>query len=61
MAEISKNARTNKDKTLKFIHDSCGGEIKMIRVFGHGKLNMRARCDKCNTENRSPKDFQLQA
>jgi hypothetical protein len=59
--KVSKNARTQKDKTQKFIHDGCGGEIKMVRVFGHGKLNMRARCTACNLENRSPKDFQLQA
>ena len=60
MAEnISKNARTQKDKTQKFFHTQggCGGEIKMIRVFQHGRLQMKARCEKCSTEKRSPSEF----
>ena len=58
MAEtISKNARTQKDKTQKFFHNGCGGEIKMVRVFQHGRLQMRARCEKCTAEKRSPSEF----
>jgi len=57
MAEvISKNARTAGSKTQKFFC-GCGGEVKNISIFTHGKLNVRARCDKCNREERSPKDF----
>jgi hypothetical protein len=57
MAEvISKNARTAGSKTQSF-YCSCGGQVKMISIFTHGKINVRARCEKCNREERSPKNF----
>jgi hypothetical protein len=57
MAEaISKNARTSGSKTLKFLCP-CGGEVKMVSVFTNGKLLGKARCDKCNREERKPSNF----
>ena len=59
MAEvISKNARTAGSKTLKF-ECECSGEVKAISVFSKGKLKTIARCEKCGTEKRSPKDFKM--
>jgi len=57
MAEtISKNARTQGVKTLHFFC-TCGGEVKMKTVYSNGKLRNIAYCEKCNRQERSPKDF----
>jgi hypothetical protein len=56
IGKISKNARSAGVKTQKFFC-GCGGEVKMVSVFNSGKLGIRARCDKCNREERKPSDF----
>lgn len=55
MAQISKNARAV-SATHKFFC-SCGGEIKMKSVFSAGKLRSIAQCEKCNRQERRPRDF----
>jgi hypothetical protein len=55
MAQISKNARAV-SSTQKFFCN-CGGEIKMKTVFSGGKLRNVAECEKCNRQERRPRDF----
>lgn len=55
MAQISKNARAV-SATQKFFC-TCGGEVKMKTVFSSGKLRNVAECDKCNRQERRPRDF----
>ena len=35
----------------------CGGVVKMVDVFEHGKLKHVARCLQCGDEHRKPSDF----
>jgi hypothetical protein len=58
MAEptISKNARVGGSKTQRFFC-TCGGDVKMKAVFRNGKLHNVAECEKCNRQERSPRDF----
>jgi hypothetical protein len=56
MAEpLSKNARVG-IVTQKFFC-TCGGEVKMKRVFNGGKLRSVAECEKCKRSERKPSDF----
>jgi hypothetical protein len=55
MAQVSKNARTG-TASQKF-SCTCGGEVKMKSVFTSGKLKNVAVCEKCNRQERRPKDF----
>jgi len=55
MAQVSKNARTG-TTTQKF-ECPCGGEVKMKSVFAKGKLRNVAICEKCDRQERRPKDF----
>jgi len=55
MAQVSKNARTV-SSTQRF-YCSCGGEVKMKSVFSAGKLRNVAQCEKCNRQERRPRDF----
>ena len=55
MAQVSKNARAA-SSTQKFFC-TCGGEVKMKSVFSGGKLKNFAECEKCNRQERRPKDF----
>lgn len=54
--KISKNARTSGSKTQKFFCP-CGGEVRMIGIAKSYKIQMRARCENCGREERSPKYF----
>lgn len=55
MAGVSKNARTTSG-TQKFFCP-CGGEVKMRSIFSSGKMKHHAECEKCNRQERKPKDF----
>ncbi len=55
MAQMSKNAR-NSSATQTF-NCPCGGEIKMKSLFVSGKLKNVAECQKCNRQERKPRDF----
>ena len=55
MASVSKNARAA-SATQRF-ECPCGGEVKMKSVFTSGKLRYVAECDKCNRQERRPRDF----
>lgn len=57
MANISKNQRRG-TRGQKFIHATCGGEIKMRGVY-KGKLSWEARCEQCGETHRRPSDFAL--
>ncbi|MFP4363012.1 MAG: hypothetical protein ACLFR1_04015 [Spirochaetia bacterium] len=56
MAQVSKNARTG--SAVQKFFCPCGGEIKMKTIFTSGKLKNIAECEKCNRQERRPKDFE---
>lgn len=55
MAQVSKNARAASN-TQKFACP-CGGEVTMKSVFSSGKLKNMAVCEKCQRQERRPRDF----
>lgn len=55
MAQVSKNSRQG--IVRQRFECPCGGEVKMRSIFAGGKMKNMAVCEKCNREERKPKDF----
>ena len=51
----SKNARTVAG-THKLMCP-CGGEVRMRSTFSGGRMRHTAFCEKCNRQERRPRDF----